>query len=195
MIILENICKKYGETVVFDNFNLTLPKNKTFCIMGQSGKGKTTLVRMLMGLEKPDSGNILGLEDFKASAVFQEDRLCENLDVYANIVLPHLHKDSFVKMTKKHIDIGLFAVGLADYGNKKISTLSGGMKRRVAILRAIYADFDILILDEPFKGLDDETKLKTIEYVKSQTKGKTVLYITHDKIEASIMHADMHINL
>ncbi len=195
MIILKNICKKYGETVVFENFNLTLQKNKISCIMGQSGKGKTTLIRLLMGLENPDAGEIKGLENLKISCVFQEDRLCENLDVYANIMLPHLNKNSVLTMSKGKIDDGLSAVGLANLGNKKASELSGGMKRRTAILRALYAEFDILILDEPFKGLDDEIKLKTIEFVKKESVDKTILYITHDKKEAEIIEPDVYIDL
>ncbi len=195
MIILKNISKKYDETVVFDRFNLTLYKNKITCIMGKSGKGKTTLLRLLMGLEKVDSGEITGLEELKISCVFQEDRLCENLDVYTNIIIPHLDKESFSKLSKKIIDDGLFEVGLEGIGDKKVSTLSGGMKRRTAILRALYADFDLLILDEPFKGLDDEIKLKTIEFVKKESLNKTIIYITHDKAEASIIKPDYYIDL
>ncbi len=195
MIIFKNVCKRYGDTVVFSNYNLSLPRHKISCIMGQSGKGKTTLIRLLMGLETPDTGELQGLENMKISCVFQEDRLCENLDVYANIILPHLHKDSYSKMTKARIDKALSTIGLPSCGNKKVSSLSGGMKRRIAILRAVFADFDVLVLDEPFKGLDDETKLKTIDFVKTEAKGKTILYITHDKTEAEIMDPDIYIDL
>ncbi len=195
MIVLENICKKYGELIVFDAFNLKLKKNKISCIMGQSGKGKTTLIRLLMGLETPDSGVIKGIHGAELSAVFQEDRLCENLDVYANIALPHLGKSSFNNLQKHKIDTALKMIGLQDCGGKIASTLSGGMKRRVALLRAVLADFDILFLDEPFKGLDDETKEITMQFLLEATKGKTVIYITHDKAELDYINPDEIITL
>ncbi len=195
MIIFENVKKRYEDIVVFDNLNLSLLDHKINCVMGYSGRGKTTLIRLLMKLEKFDSGTIIGLENLKISAVFQEDRLCENLDVYTNILLPHIYKESYTKITKAKIDQGLASIGLAGLGNKKVNTLSGGMKRRVAILRAMYMDFDLLILDEAFKGLDDEVKLKTIEFVKSESKNKTIIYITHDKVEAEIMDPDIYIDL
>ncbi len=188
MIIFENICKKYGDLTVFENFNLQIEKNKLTCIMGASGKGKTTLIRLLMGLEKADSGKIIGMQNEKLSAVFQEDRLCENLDIYTNIMLPHLNKKSEKPITKAQIKNALKQIGLENLGNKPVCELSGGMKRRTAILRALLADYDILFLDEPFKGLDEDTKKNTMEYLLNNTKNKTVIYITHDKKELSFIN-------
>ncbi len=187
MIVLKDICKSYGELVVFKNFNLSLYQNKINCIMGQSGSGKTTLIKILMGLEKQEGGEITGLEQAKKSAVFQEDRLCENLDVYTNILLPHIGKQSFNKITKSQIDSYLNASNLFDCGTKLVKTLSGGMKRRVAIVRAVVSDYDVLFLDEPFKGLDEENKQKNIDLLLDKTKDKTVIYITHDKTELDII--------
>ncbi len=195
MIILNKIHKKYGELTVFEDYSITLQENKINCIMGQSGSGKTTLVRMLLGLETPDSGDIVGIDGLKASAVFQEDRLCENLDVYSNVVMPHIDKDSFQNLTKAVLDDALRRVDLADCGKKKVSTLSGGMKRRVAVLRAILAEYDFLILDEPFKGLDDKTKAMNIEFLLEKTQGKTVIFITHDKTELELMKPDLVVRL
>ncbi len=195
MIVLQNICKKYGDITVLDNFNLNISKNKISCIMGQSGKGKTTLIRLLMGLELPDSGTITGMTDVKISAVFQEDRLCENLNVYANLMLPHIYKTSFNSISKAQLNSALTAIGLHGCGNKVVSTLSGGMKRRTAILRALFADYDILFLDEPFKGLDEQTKQITMNYLLSETQNKTVIYITHDKLELDIIKPDNVITL
>ncbi len=195
MIVLSDVSKKYGDVVVFDKLNLSFQKNKLTCIMGQSGSGKTTLIRMLMGLQMPDEGSITGLENLRISAVFQEDRLCEHLDVYANLLLPHLRKDSLEGMSKARMDYGLSAVGLLSFGEKKAGTLSGGMKRRTAILRALYAEYDILILDEPFKGLDDDIKAKTIDFVRNEAKGKTIIYITHDKAEAENIRPDAYVQL
>ncbi len=187
MIVLKDICKSYGELVVFKNFNLSLYKNKVNFIMGQSGSGKTTLIKILMGLEKQDQGEIAGLDQAKKSAVFQEDRLCENLDVYTNVLLPHIGKQSFSKITKSEIDSYLNSSNILDCGTKLVKTLSGGMKRRVAIVRALLSDYDVLFLDEPFKGLDEENKQKNIDLLLDKTKDKTVIYITHDKTELDII--------
>ncbi len=195
MIILKDICKYYGELKVFDNFNLRLEKNKINCIMGASGVGKTTLMRLLMGLETQDSGSIEGIENAKMSAVFQEDRLCENLDVYTNIMLPHIYKSNDKLLSKSKIDESLAKLGLEGLGNKTVSELSGGMKRRTAILRALLAEYDILFLDEPFKGLDDETKQSTIDFTLNKAKNKTIIYITHDNTELEYIKPEIMINL
>ncbi len=195
MIILKDICKKYGNLTVLDNFSLAIPKGKITCMLGASGTGKTTLLRILMGLEAQDSGTINGNENATISAVFQEDRLCENLDVYANIMLPHIYKKGATPLTKDRIDFCIAQVGLEGLGGKTVSELSGGMKRRTAILRALLANYDILFLDEPFKGLDDETKQKTIQFTLSETRQKTVIYITHDNAELEHMKPDVIINL
>ncbi len=190
MIELKNVCKKYGDNVVFEDLNMQFETGKVNCIMGKSGVGKTTLIRLLMGIEQPTSGTVSGLENGAISAVFQEDRLCENLNVYTNILLPHLNKQSHKNLTKAKLDEMLENIGLINCGEKSVNTLSGGMKRRTAILRALLADYDTLILDEPFKGLDDNTKQNTIDMVKANAVGKTVIYITHDKAEAELMAPD-----
>lgn len=193
MIVLENLCKSYGEQVVLENFSATIPTGALCCILAPSGKGKTTLLRILMGLEAPDSGTVTGLAGLEKSAVFQEDRLCENLDILTNILLPHLQKESAV--TVSQIQEGIEALGLAGNEGKVVSELSGGMKRRVALLRALFASYDILFLDEPFKGLDGETKEKTMDYFKEKTRGKTVLCITHDPVEVDYLAPEKILNM
>ena len=188
MIQINNISKRYGDVIVFENYSLALPKGHTYAIMGQSGKGKTTLLHMLMGLIQPDQGEITGVPLLQLSAVFQENRLCDTLDCYTNILLPHLHKKSALTMNRTVIQNALDAVGLPDCLHRPISTLSGGMKRRVAIVRALLAEYQVLLMDEPFKGLDEQTKAQTMAYVKESTVGKTVLFITHDDYEVDIMH-------
>lgn len=181
MIVVENLSKAYGTQQVLQGFSATFPTGELSCIAGASGKGKTTLLRLLMGLEQPDSGTISGLDGLQKSAVFQEDWLCQHLDVYANILLPHVQKNS--ALTLASIDQGLQALGLAGHQHKLAGALSGGMKRRVALLRALLAPYDVLFLDEPFKGLDPATKAQTMAYCKERIQGKTVIFITHDREE------------
>lgn len=193
MIYIENLNKSYRDEVVLDNYSLEIEKNSLTCILGQSGKGKTTLLRILMGLETADSGSIRGLENSMKSAVFQEDRLCEGLNMYSNILLPHIQKDTNISLDK--IKNGISALQLDGNETKLVSELSGGMKRRVAILRALLCPYDVLFLDEPFKGLDGDTKAKTMDYFMSETKGKTVILITHDEYEVQYLKPNKIINL
>lgn len=187
---IQNISKRYGETVVFDQFSCTLHPGEVNVLFGASGSGKTTLLRILMGLEKADEGSMSSFEDLKISAVFQEDRLCSNLSAYSNVKL-------VVEPSVSSADVkeALVAVGLGEAIRKPAKELSGGMRRRVALVRALLATYDLLVLDEPFKGLDDKTKDEVIAYTVESTKGKTVVLVTHDMDEASLMHARHVINL
>lgn len=142
--------------------------------MGASGVGKTTLIKIIMGLEQADEGKIIGINDKKISAVFQEDSLCENLSVLLNLKLV------CENISDSEIEKYLELLELKDCLHKRIKELSGGMKRRVAILRALLYDFDLLIMDEPFKGLDKETKSKVMDFVISNLENKSVIIITHD---------------
>lgn len=195
MIRINNLCKNYGEQVVLDKLNLEIKKGEITSILGKSGVGKTTLIRILMGLEKQDSGEVFGLENEVIVAVFQEDRLSEHLDVYTNLVLPHIGKPSFKKLNKAILDNCMSKIGLNNCGTKLPTELSGGMKRRVAVLRALLTDFDLLILDEPFKGLDLSTKQLTVDFLKEYTQNKTVIYITHYLEEITLLNVKNQIEL
>ncbi|MCL2270689.1 MAG: ATP-binding cassette domain-containing protein [Treponema sp.] len=183
VIELTDICKAYGQKTVFDRFNCHIETGAVTCFMGQSGQGKTTLLRIILGLERPDGGHITGMSHKRKSVIFQEDRLCENISAAANIRL----------VCSKPVKLGsiiesMSAVGLApDCVNQTARTMSGGQRRRVAILRALAADYDVLCMDEPFKGLDTEIKEKVLLYTKEQSKGKTVIFVTHDKTECEAM--------
>ena len=187
-IRIEHLYKAYGENQVLSDFSAVFEKGKTTCIMSPSGEGKTTLLRILAGLEKADSGRITGLEDMKKSMVFQEDRLCENLSASANIRLVRQKRPwGREKNADQKIDEAMRAVGLSGCENQPVREFSGGMRQRTALLRALYSDWDILFLDEPFKGLDEETKNKVIYYTKEKCEGKTVIFVTHDRSEAEKM--------
>ncbi|NMS89255.1 ABC transporter ATP-binding protein [Clostridioides difficile] len=173
-IVIENLSKKYNDKVVLNNFSNTFKDNSITFITGTSGIGKTTLIRILMGLEKADSGKITGISHKRISAVFQDDSLCENLSVLLNIKLV------CENLSDLEIENALEVLDLKDCINKRVRELSGGMKRRIAILRALLYDFDLLIMDEPFKGLDMETKYKVMDFVIGRMKNKGAIIITHD---------------
>ncbi|WFA09098.1 ATP-binding cassette domain-containing protein [Tissierella sp. Yu-01] len=180
-IILKDITKAYDGEVVLNNINWEIEENKFNFLMGESGIGKTTLINILMGIVKPDSGHICGIEGRKISTVFQENRLLEDFDALTNLKLV-TSKD-----TKDEEIINLLKnLGLGDSINKKVSQFSGGMKRRLAIGRALIYKSEIVIMDEPFKGLDKELYLKTIGYVKEKLKDKTVIIVTHREEECEI---------
>lgn len=181
-IIIKNLSKSFGNNSVLKNINIILREGSVTCLMGQSGKGKTTLLNILMGFEKYDTGEILNMPKLK-SAVFQENRLCESFSVLRNIKL--VNDDIDDKTILSHLE----AVGLKNEANQQVSTLSGGMKRRVALVRAIIAKKDILFLDEPFKGLDDNTKDKVFDYLHNNCKNLTVLIVTHQIEDAIKLNA------
>ncbi len=187
MLKAVNICKSFGkELIVLENFSYEFTEGKTTAILGKSGCGKSTLLNILMGLVPPDSGEAVIPENCRISAVFQENRLCENLTAAANIRLVTGKRFSLNELSAE-----FEKVGLADCANKPVRELSGGMKRRTALLRALLAVYDILFLDEPFKGLDGDTKQMVMRYCKEKTYGKTVLFVTHDEQECLFLADDI----
>jgi len=187
-ICVKGLCKSYNEKVVLSDLNYVFKEGSFTCIMGESGVGKTTLLGILMGIVSADFGSVSGLDGKKISAVFQENRLCENITAWLNVKLV-TGPDS--THSEKDIEHAFEIIGLEAKDKRTIDKYSGGMKRRVAILRALMADYDVLILDEPLKGLDAETYTKTAELIKSESKGKTVIFVTHDKREAELFDADV----
>lgn len=183
-ICYEEVCVRFDENEVLKNLNLTISPGEVVGIMGASGIGKTTFLKTLLGLLKPTEGRIKGLENQRFSAVFQEDRLCEDFDAITNVkmVLP-------TSVTDRQIEEEFKKVALTEYQNKPVSQLSGGMKRRVAIVRAVMAKSDVLILDEPLKGLDETCKQQVILYIKETIIGKTVILVTHDQSEIKAFQA------
>lgn len=174
MIIVKNLHKSFGEKKVLDGFNASFEIGKVTCVMGESGGGKTTLLNLIMGLLKPDAGEISGVPN-KISAVFQEDRLCEPYSAVRNVLAVTGHsvaEDDIVALLRE--------LRLEGSEYLPVNTLSGGMRRRVALARALLAESELVLLDEPFKGLDEETRLQVIETLKKYTSGKTLIISTHD---------------
>ena len=176
-IVIENLKKRYNDKVVLNNFNYTFKDKTISFIMGASGVGKTTLIKILMGLVQADDGKVIGINNKKISVVFQEDSLCENLSVLLNIKLV------CENISNLEIEKSLELLDLKDCMHKRVRELSGGMKRRIAIIRALLYDFDLLIMDEHFKGLDKETKIKVMDFVISKLENKSAIIITHDMDE------------
>ena len=172
-IILKNISKSYAEKKVLDNISLEIPDSGIFGVFGASGSGKTTLIRILCGLEKPDEGEISGARAF--SVVFQEDRLMPSMTALENVAA--VSDEACARRI-------LARLGLEDSLEKYPDELSGGMSRRVAAARAFAFEAEGLILDEPFKGLDEANRRAAMEAVRDFSHDKTVLFVTHDAAEA-----------
>lgn len=175
------ISKKYTDIVVFNNFSFTVKEGVVNALTGQSGKGKTTLLRILCGLETNDQGDLSEFSKFRYSYVFQEDRLLPWLSPYENIALV---KDENVDKNEIIMAMEAFKLPIHD---KNILEFSGGMKRRIAILRALFAPFDFLLLDEPFTGLDDDIKKLCIDFILNKVKNKTVILSSHDENDLHLM--------
>lgn len=184
MININNISFAYENKPIFSNFSLTINDGDRICLFGESGCGKTTLLRLILGLENAKSGEIISNQKF--SAVFQEDRLLPFMTVLQNITLLGIDTDTSLYHLK--------ALGVLDAANKKPSELSGGMKRRASIARALSADFDTIILDEPFSGLDENNIKLCAKHILEQTKNKTVILVSHSKLEAELLKTEI-INL
>ncbi len=182
MIKIKNICKNFGELEVLKNISLEIRPGKITAIWGPSGCGKTTLFNILSGLEKNFTGSIDGLPE-KISYCFQEDRLLNHESVCKNLKFIRDIQDKELLQNLLHI------FRLDDIKNKKVKHLSGGQKQRVSIARALYFGSGLLLLDEPFKSLDLELKLRILKDLTAfQQKHKiTVMLITHDAQEAYLM--------
>lgn len=188
MIEIKGLFKRYEKEYIYEDFHIQFEEGKVTALLGASGSGKTTLIRVLLGLEDYEKGQISGLENKKIAAVFQEDRLMKWLDVYNNIAFVLKSYMDEVEM-KERIKEMLELVELWDYKDYKISALSGGMQRRVALARALAYKSNVLILDEPFKGLDYALKVRLINKIKEilEKEKITTLLITHDLEEARLL--------
>ena len=169
---IEGLKVKYKDKTVFENLCLKIENNEKVAIVGKSGEGKTSLIKALLNLVDFD-GKVTNVPEF--SVVFQEDRLVEELSVKENILLVCPDADVTNVLNK---------IGLLDSERIKVKNLSGGMKRRVAIARAISKRCEMLVADEPFVGLDVATKAVVTERLKEFVADKGLLLVTHDLLQA-----------
>ena len=174
-LTITNVSKRYGEHVVLNQFSAELPLAGVTVLRGASGAGKTTIFRLLLGLEQPDAGEITGMQGKKPAVVFQEDRLLPWATALENVSLV---SDAAIA------EAALSRLGLNDSLLQLPSALSGGMRRRVALARALAYGGDLLFLDEPFTGLDEENRRIAASAILDAHV--PVFIITHDDAEAEL---------
>ena len=187
MASVHNLIVKRGEAEILKNFSAEFPEHQVTAVSGRSGCGKTTLLSVLLNLLPADSGEIHGFQ--KSSAVFQEDRLLPYLTAAKNISVA-------AGCTETAAEKALLQVGFdpEDLKNNAVQ-LSGGMARRVSIVRAMLTKSDAVLLDEPFKGLDDKTREKVVRFVKETRQHRTMILVTHDPRDAKDLNAAQILNI
>lgn len=179
----ENLRKRYGGRTVLDGLTFACRPGDRLCVAAPSGGGKTTLFRILAGLEPPDGGRVYGFDRARLSVVFQEDRLCGHLSAVTNAALVQTRPDR-----------AAIAAALAELLppaclGQPVRELSGGMRRRAAAARAVLAASDVLLLDEPFAGLDEESRGRTARFILDRQEGRLLLFTAHAAEEAALLNA------
>ena len=180
---LYEVTKRYGAHTVLSHFTLELPETGGVCLFGPSGCGKTTALRILCGLEKPDAGSVKGMETLRIACQFQEDRLLPFYTVRRNLAL--ILPDALpLRSREAEAEAWLARVGLSDAGDKLPGELSGGMRRRASLARALMFGGDVLVMDEPLKELDDAMRRRMLELIAENLPGRTAVLVTHSREEA-----------
>ena len=185
MLTVSHLCKSFSGKAVLEDVSLTLVPGQIACLMAPSGRGKTTLLRCIAGLEKPDGGAVMGVPE-RIGYVFQEDRLCDGFSAADNVRLVTGNALSDAEISRH-----LTELGLGDSLRQPVRELSGGMRRRAAICRAVCFGGGLLLLDEPFKGLDDVLRRQTADYILRHRGEAAILCVTHDRADAAALGADI----
>jgi len=178
-IRFEHVHMAFGEKVIFSNLSLTFSFPGQVAILGPSGRGKTTLLRLIAGLERPLAGRITLPQDARISFCFQEDRLLPWKTILENIELVCGNRETAQQWLDR--------VGLGSESGSYPASLSGGMKRRASLARALAYDADIMLMDEPFRALDDATHAGMLALVREAAKDKLLILVTHDEADADGM--------
>lgn len=181
MIEIKNLTKKYGDKTVFENLSFSVPELSTSAFTGRSGIGKTTLLRCIAGLERPDGGEIIGVTGKRLSYAFQENRLIPQVSALDNLLCFYPDRSRAIELLDK--------ADLLSEANTPVKDFSGGMKRRLSVVRALLYGGDIFFFDEPFRELDKSTADMMRGLVKRETVGKTVLMITHETADIGFFNA------
>ncbi len=216
-IVIKGLSHRFGEKLIFENYDLTLENGGLYGLTAPSGRGKTTLLRILMGLLTPDAGTVS--RGVRYSAVFQTDRLLPGRSAVDQLLFvrgsrdyavgadahigpssralladeggcwhPPLRKNAICSWSvggkkRDREEASRFLAGLLPENclNQPVGELSGGMQRRVTIARALWADSDCVLMDEPFTGLDEATLRQTADFILANRRGRTLLLSTHQK--------------
>lgn len=172
---ITDLTVRFGAVSVLNSLSLELPDSGIVVIMGESGCGKTTLLRVLAGLLKPQGGSVEGMAERRISFVFQEPRLLGWRSALDNVALV-----SDVKTAERLLE----HLGLAEVGHRRADKLSGGQQQRVSIARAFAHSDDVVLLDEPFAGLDEENRLRAATLIKT---AKLAVVVTHNEEDAALL--------
>ena len=193
ILSINNLSKSYnslnGEVLAVNNISLDVRDREFLSIIGSSGCGKSTILNILSGLESGYTGKIRFGSGVKISYMLQEDSLFPWLSVYNNAILGLKIQKKLTKENEDYVKYLLNKYGLSEFQNKKVSSLSGGMRQRVALIRTIATKPNLILLDEPFSALDYQTRLKVSDdiYKIIKEEGVTVIMVTHDIAEAISM--------
>ena len=175
-ITLNDVSKAFDGKQVLEHCSLTFPERGRYCLFGPSGCGKTTLIRLIAGLEKPDTGRVDRADGIRFGVQFQENRLLPWYTVMKNLLL--------TEKSETKIRDWLNRVGLGSEENRYPDELSGGMKRRVSLIRALMTDCNVLLLDEPVRELDEEMTGQVLRLIRSASEDKLLIVSLHDPVTA-----------
>lgn len=184
MLKLTNICHSYDGQAVLENVNLTILPGQRIALMGPSGVGKTTLLRIAMGTLKPSLGTVENTFS-KTAVLFQEPRLLPWRTAAENVNLVLGDSHATLETARAHLE----QLGLGDAADKYPEELSGGMQQRTALARALAYGGDLLILDEPFKALDEALRLQVM--AKVAATDAAILLVTHEESEAAALGCEI----
>ena len=194
MLKITNLSKKYGDKAVLENLSLTFNGPGVLSIMGASGIGKTTLLRIISGIDKKYTGYVFGDNRQKVSYCFQEYRLFPNLTALENItksVWESVSETNIAAAKEMLLDLGFQESDFSLFPDE----LSGGMKQRVSIARAFLREAPILILDEPTKELDNTLSAKILKMIEEEAKKRLVIMVTHNESDLySLTHTVIDLN-
>ncbi|WP_439258446.1 ABC transporter ATP-binding protein [Lonepinella sp. BR2271] len=184
MVEIQNLSFSFEQQVIFHGLDFSLPEQQWTALLGASGIGKSTLLRLIAGLEKHYQGHILLKPKAKLAWLAQQDSLFPWLSVLDNVQLQaHLQSKTNAQTIAKAEQL-LQAVNMLEHKNKPCYQLSGGQRQRVALARTLMLEADLILMDEPFSALDAVTRLQLQQLSRELLKDKTVLLITHDPQEA-----------